>query len=269
MSAAALLDKSLAVVRRDLLTARRYRSVYPFQLLALAAEIAGLFYLARAVGAGFRPEGVPYFPFLVVGSGFLGLAVAGVQAFASSVQDAQVTGTFEILASGSTPAVVVVILNALSVLSGRLLMMAAYVAAGLVLAHAAVTWPGAAAFLLVLALSLLITVALGIIAAAAQIAFQKGSLVSWLVGTWMGVFSGVMFPIGVLPAPLQILALLFPLGPAIPAMRLALLAGAPLGQMTGPVLRLAAFGLVLLPASLGLFAWVLERARLRGTLSFY
>ena len=269
MSAAALLDKSMAVVRRDLLIALRYRSSFPFQVVALAAEIAGLFYLARAVGAGFRPEGVPYFPFLIVGSGFLGLAVAGVQAFASSVQEAQVTGTFEILAAGSTPAVVVVILNALSVLSGRLLMVSAYVTAGLVLAGAAIAWSGAGAFLLVLALSLLITVALGIMAAAAQIAFQKGSLVSWLVGTWMGVFSGVMFPIAVLPYPLQKLALLFPLGPAIPAMRLALLAGAPLGKMTESILRLAASCLVLLPASLWLFAWVMQRARLRGTLSFY
>ena len=269
MSAVSLLEKSLAVARRDLLTALRYRSSFPFQVVALAAEIAGLFYLAQAVGAGFRPEGVPYFPFLVVGSGFLGLAVAGVQAFASSVQEAQVTGMFEILASGSTPAVTVVILNALSVLSGRLLMMAAYVAAGLALARAAVGWSGAGAFLLLLALSLLITVALGIMAAAAQIAFQKGSLVSWLVGTWMGVFSGVMFPIAVLPHPLQKLALLFPLGPAIPAMRLALLSGAPLRQMSDAVLRLAVDCLFLLPASLGLFAWVMQRARLRGTLSFY
>ena len=269
MTVASLLDKTAAVLRRDLLTAVRYRSSYPFQILALAAEIAGLFYLARAVGEGFRPDGVPYFPFLIVGSGFLGLAVAGVQAFASSVQEAQVTGTFEVLATCSTPAIVVVVLNALSVLSGRLLMMAAYVAAGLMLVDIAVSPSGAAASLVVLVISLIITIALGIMAAAVQVAFQKGGVVSWLVGTWMGVFSGVMFPISVLPPPLQKLAMLFPLGPSIPAMRLALLSGAPWRDMISPILRLGGFCVVLLPASLLLFAWVLKRARLAGTLSFY
>ena len=56
-------DKMRAVLRRDLLTAIRYRSGFALTLAGAIVELAAFFYLSRAIGPGFRPDGVDYFPF--------------------------------------------------------------------------------------------------------------------------------------------------------------------------------------------------------------
>jgi hypothetical protein len=52
-------------------------------------------------------------------------------------------------------------------------------------------------------------------------------------------------------------------------MRLALLEGASFRTVSHELLILAAFAIVLVPASLLFFSWTLRRARIEGTLSFY
>lgn len=108
MRLAQLLDKTAAIVRRDLLTAVRYRTGFLITGAGAAAELAAFYYLSRAIGPGFRPEGVDYFPFLLVGTGFYTFLVMGINAFLVIVQEAQQTGTLEILMTTSTPAPVLV-----------------------------------------------------------------------------------------------------------------------------------------------------------------
>ena len=79
MSLPALLDKSAAILRRDLLTAVRYRNGFFLQSVAMEIEIAGAYYLARAVGPGFRPEGIDYYPYLLVGTGFVSFVMSGMR----------------------------------------------------------------------------------------------------------------------------------------------------------------------------------------------
>jgi len=67
----------------------------------------------------------------------------------------------------------------------------------------------------------------------------------------------------------QFLAHLVPLTYAIEGMRMALLQGRSVAEMAPTLATLAAFGVVLLPLSLGGLSLSLRRARRRGTLSFY
>jgi uncharacterized membrane protein len=50
-------------------------------------------------------------------------------------------------------------------------------------------------------------------------------------------------------------------------MRAALLGGAPVSQLLQPIEVLLAFALVLLPLSMLIFYWTLERTKTTGTLS--
>src|SRR5205807_8428931 len=86
-----LLDKMAAILRRDLLSALRYRNGFLLTAFASAAELASFYFLARAIGPGFRPEGVEYFPFLLVGTGFYTFLVMGIHSFVLIVQEAQQT----------------------------------------------------------------------------------------------------------------------------------------------------------------------------------
>ena len=263
-----LLDKLGAIVRRDLLTAVRYRTGFLLAAAGTLAEIVAFYYLARAIGPGFRPEGIDYFPFLLVGTGFYTFLAMGITAFLTTVQEAQQTGTLEVLMTTSTPAPVLVLLSAVSAFSGKTLGLVLYLAAGLVLFGAPREHPNLAGCAVILGLSLVVAVAIGILAAALQLAIQKGSAVVWMLGSvWF--LTGTMFPVSTLPASLRHLAALIPITHALDAMRLALLLGTPFSGLVREIGILAVFAVLLLPLGLFLFSYTLRKARREGTLSLY
>ena len=263
-----ILDKLAAILRRDLLTAVRHRSGFVLTLVGVLTELAAFYYLSLAIGPGFRPNGVAYFPFLLVGTGLYTFFVMSAQAFLKSVQEAQQTGTLEVLMSTSTPPAELVILSAVSAFAGSLMNLGLYFLAGIAIFRAAVH-ANFLSCLVVLILSLTIALAVGILAATFQVAMQKGSALIWLLGSGLWFLSGTMFPVQSLPRPLEVLARAVPFTYAIDAMRGALLEGRPVMALVPALAVLATFGLVLLPLALGGLSFSLRRARQFGTLSLY
>ena len=262
------LDKLHAILRRDLLTAIRHRSGFVVTMVGLLTELAAFYFLSRAIGPGFRPGGVEYFPFLMVGTGLYTFFVMSAQAFLSAMQEAQQTGTLEVLMTTSTAPAELIILSSISAFAGNLINLLVYFFAGVAFFQASVH----ANFLscaVVLFFSLAISLALGIAAATLQVAFQKGSALLWLLGSGVWFLSGTMFPIQNLPRPLELLARALPLTYAIDGMRQALLEGQSIIAMAPTLAALAAFGLVLPPLALAGLSLSLRRARQDGTLSFY
>ena len=269
MRIAGLLDKMVVMVRRDLLTAIRYRTGFLITAAGAAAELAAFYYLSRAIGPGFRPEGVDYFPFVLVGTGFYTFLVMGVNAFLVIVQEAQQTGTLEVLMTTSTPAPVLVFLSTISAFAGNTVQLVFYLGAGLLLFGAPPQNPNLPGGVVIFVLSLVIAVALGILAAALQLAIQKGSALVWLLGSGIWFMTGTLFPVAALPKPLQVAAELIPITHSLAGMRLALLQGANFAVLAPEIGILSVFSLMLLPFSLLVFSYTLRRARLQGTLSFY
>lgn len=265
----ALADKLLVTLRRDLLSALRYRRASWAYSLGMLAELAAFFYLARAIGPQFRPDGVDYFPFLLVGTGFYTFFVAGIASFINSVHDAQVTGTMEVLMTTATPEPVIVGLGAFSAFAAKAGHMLLYLAAGLVIFGVPLHQPNVLGAVLVFVLSLMVAVAAGIAAAALQVALQKGSGVVWLISSFAWLLTGTTFPVSALPAPLQYVARLVPITHSLDGLRLALLRGAGWAELSTPLAVLALWAALLLPLSLFLFSRALRYARLEGTLSFY
>ena len=263
-----LLDKTAAIVRRDLLTAVRYRTGFLVTVAGATAELAAFYYLARAVGPSFRPDGVEYFPFLLVGTGLYTFLVMGANAFLSIVQEAQQTGTLEILVTTSTPAPVLVFLSTISAFAGNTIQLLLYVGAGLLLSGSRPSANLAACFV-IFVFSLIMAAAIGILAAALQLAIQKGSAVIWLLGSGVWFMTGTLFPVATLPEPLRTAARWIPITHCLDAMRMALLQGASWAALGTEITVLALFSAILLPLSLVVFSYTLRRARLQGTLSFY
>ncbi len=262
------LDKLLAILRRDLLTAIRHRSGFLVTLVGVFTELAAFYYLSRAIGPGFRPDGVAYFPFLLVGTGLYTFFVMSAQAFLNVVQEAQQTGTLEVLMTTSTSPAELIILSSVSAFAGSLTNLLVYVFAGVAVFRAAVH-ANLFSCLVVLVLSMALALALGIFAATFQIAFQKGSALVWFLGSGLWFLSGTMFPVESLPQPLAILASALPLRYAIDGMRGALLDGQSTLALAPTLGALAIFVAVLLPLALGALSVSLRRARQYGTLSFY
>lgn len=262
-----IFDKAAAVVKKDLLTALRYRNGLLLNAFAPVAQLVMFYYLARAVGPQFRPEGMPYFLFLLVGTGFYTFLLTGMHSFFRSIQESQQSGTLEVLMTTATPAPLLLSLSVISAFAGGVIQLVLYVGGGLFLfrppLHANI-----ASCLVVFVLSVLIAVSVGIIAAGLQIAIHKGSAALWLLGSTAWVISGTLFPVGALPRPIEIVAQLLPMTHSLAGMRLAVMSDAS-PALIREIEMLVAFSVVLVPASIGFFSWTLRRARQFGTLSFY
>jgi len=269
MSMLGLADKLEAVLRRDLLTAARYRTGFLLSGGAALAELAAFYFLARAIGPGFRPEGLDYFPFLLVGTGFYTFMLMGINAFLNIVQQAQQTGTLEVLVTTSTPAPVLVLLSAVSAFAGNALQLVFYVGAGFLMSGVAIERANLLGCLAIFVLSVLVAVAIGMFAAILQLAMQKGSAVVWLMGSGAWFMTGTLFPVALLPSFLRNIAQWIPITHCLDAMRLALLEGQAFAGLEREIVILALFSGLLLPLSAWLFSLALRHARLRGTLSFY
>jgi ABC-2 type transport system permease protein len=269
MNLLGLLDKTIAILRRDLISALRYRNGFLLTGFAAAAELAAFYFLARAIGPGFRPEGVEYFPFLLVGTGLYTFLVMGIHSFLQVVQDAQQTGTLEVLMTTSTPSPMLLFLSAMSAFAGHIVQLVIYIGGGLLLYRMPLANANLLGCALVFLLSLAIAAALGIFAAALQLAIQKGSALLWLFGSGTWFLTGTLFPIETLPKPLHVLAEIIPVTHSLNGMRLALLQGGNSAALRGEIMYLAIFALLLLPVSLMVFSHTLRQARLNGTLSFY
>lgn len=263
-----ILDKAAAVLKKDVLTALRYRNGFVIGTVGAAAQLATFYYLARAVGPQFHPEGMPYFLFLLVGTGFCSFLITGMHSFLQTIQEAQQNGTLEVLMTTSTRPAVLLSLSAISAFAGGLVQLLLYVSAGMLLfspaAHVSLLGCGS-----VFIFSVLIAVAIGIFAAGLQISIHKGSAALWLLGSSAWLMAGTLFPVGALPRPVRLLSSLLPLTHSLTGMRLALLQTSSAAGLLREMEILAAFSAFLLPLSLVFFSWTVRRARQLGTLCFY
>jgi ABC-2 type transport system permease protein len=262
------LDKLRAILWRDLLTAIRHRSGFVMTLVGVFTELAAFYFLSHAIGPGFRPGGLEYFPFLLVGTGLYTFFLMSAHAFLSSVQEAQQTGTLEVLLTTSTAPAELIILSSISSFAGNLLNLLIYIFAGAAVFRVSIR-ANLLSCLTVLIFSLLIALALGIVAATLQVAFQKGAALLWLLSSGLWFLSGTMFPVESLPRVLVWVARALPLTYAIDGMRKALLGGQSVVQLAPNLAILAGFALVSLPLALGGLSLALRRARQNGTLSLY
>ena len=264
-----VFEKLGLILLRDLRTGVRYHGGFWMEAFGTLAELASFFFLARAIGGSYRPQGMDYYSFLLVGTSIFGFLITGVNLFVSTVRQAQMTGTMEVLMTTATPGWVIIVLTAVSSFTARLLPTVLYIAAGMFLFRAPVESVNLAPAIMVFLLSVLVALAVGMFAAAIQVALQRGGGITVLSGAVAWFLCGTMFPVSALPATLQLFSRAIPFTYSIHGLRAALVTGGSFAEVSTDALVLAAFALVLLPAGVGVFALALRRARLQGTLSFY
>jgi hypothetical protein len=165
-------NKAPAVLKKDVLTALRYRNGFVLGGLGMAAQLATFYYLSRAVCEQFRPDWMPYFLFLLVETGFFSFLITGMHSFLRTIQESQQSGTLEVLMTTSTHPAVLLSLSAVSAFARGLAQLVLYVGAGILLFSPAVHMKllGCAA---VVILSVLISIAIGIFAVNSAIAMDE------------------------------------------------------------------------------------------------
>ena len=271
MSFAGNLRKLMAFFHRDFAIARGYRGALVLETFEALFGVATYYYLSLFVQSpeltNALPAGSNYFAFALVGFAFFDYLNVSIDAFDTSLNEAMQNRTLEALLVTQTPLPLILAGSAIYPFVTLALRTCVYLAWAALLfgfAPRSANWPGAAAVLLA---SVLAFSGLGVLSASYQILFKRGNPAKWIVLGVSGLLGGMMYPISVLPRPLQLVAHLIPVTYSLEGMRAALLDGAGWNRIGPSILALLAFAAILLPLSFSVFAWALNRTRVTGTLT--
>jgi len=261
-----------AFFRRGALEALSYRAASLLYAAGMALSMLSFYFLSRFVGVGRHPAldnyGGDYLAFGLVGVVGLDFLHTAVGACARRVRESQVTGTFEPMLATPTPETWVILCLPLYEYASALGRACLWLGTGALLFGARFR-PDAPGALVALVLSALAFGSLGLLSAAATMWLRRTDPISALFGALSLVFSGVFYPISVLPAWAAPVSALLPTTHALEAMRAALLLGAGPADLFGPLSRLALFTILAGPVALLAFSAALRRARIDGSLGQY
>ena len=266
-----ILRDLLLFFQRDVRIASTYRGPFVLELFEALFGAAMFYYVAMFVDSPqlrqALPEGTSYFAYSLVGFVFFDYLHAAVDSFDRSLEEARDSGTLEPLLVTQVPLPVVLVGSTIYPFALTTLRVAVYLGWGSMLFGFPLRSANWISVLVVLIATLLSFSGLGIFSSAFLLLFKRGNPSKWLFVGVSSVVGGMLFPVSILPAWLQVVAHLNPVTYALDAMRSALLDGASLGAIAKPLMILLLFALLLLPTSMLAFSWALQRTKINGTLS--
>ncbi len=264
--------KAWAFIKRDFQSESSYKINYLLRVASSLLWIVLFYFLSKIVDsseASLVKYGGNYFSFVLIGLAFSRYFQLALGTFSGSIQRAQATGCLEAMLSTQTAPQACVLFSSLYALIESLVQLAIVLGAGVIFFDVDFTQTNIPAALMVFALALLTFVSLGIVSAAGIVVLKKGDPVGWVLTSASMILGGAYFPIEVMPGWLQALAKVIPATYALDALRLTMLRGYGLRDVSTQVLVLGGMVLVLLPVSLKLFDAAVNRAKKDGTLAQY
>jgi ABC-2 type transport system permease protein len=266
------MREAMALIRVRWLTIVSYRTQTLMSFAGLLVSVVPVYFISRALqpmmAASIQNEGQQYFAFVVVGL----MAFAFINTATGALH-----GTFSAdVSSGALEAMLATPVSMPALLAGMLgqaftwtALRATMLLGGAALFGAQVLWSKAVLAAAVLALLILTYIPLGIVAAALVVAFRTtGPFPTAVVGVSM-VLGGVYYPTSAIPSWLGFASKLVPMTYGLRALRRVFIDGAPLGAVSGDLVVLCGFAVVLFAASFAFFSWAVAHSRHAGTLAQY
>ncbi|MCA9920006.1 MAG: ABC transporter permease [Anaerolineales bacterium] len=262
--------KLFALIAHNFRLAWAYKLNFVTRYLGVIISVLLFFFLDQLLqrsGSG-QVEGGTYFTFLIIGGAFSKFLELSSHAFSANLREEMLQGTIEPLLVTATP-VTLALLGPSSwmLLEGGLLVflqLGVGTAVGADFSNA--NW-GTAVLVLLVSLSSLISY--GIFSAAFVIVFKRGDPMNWFINSVAYVFSGVFFPVELLPGWLRIISYALPFTYALRALRGALMRGETVAEVGGDLLALGGFTAVLVPLSYLALRYAIQYLKQTGELSHY
>lgn len=258
-----------SLARRDFEINRSYRTAFVLDLFWGAIDVLFYYYVSRIVGVspetdlGAAPS---YFAFALAGMAISVVILSATTTISGRIREEQLTGTLEFICANPVRSSEVALGTAAYPFMYASVRVGVYLVVGVAflgLSAGDVNWAGVAVIVPLSAFSML---GIGVLAGAATVVFKRGGSVVTVAVFGMTFISGALFPIELLPAWLQPLGQAMPTAAALDGLREALYGG---GGVWSAALILTAWGIVLLPLSLWLFAAAVDKARVQGALAQY
>lgn len=261
-----------ALMRAAFLSAASYRLQFLLSIVALLASVVPIYFVAGAlqpvVAESIRAEGSDYFSFLMVGIGATYLISAAVSSLPGAIGGSLASGTFEALLAtrASLPSLIAGLVGYPLLLSGFRAFLLLVVGA---LVGVDIAWSRLPLVLPIALLLIAAYVAFGLVAAALILAYRTAGPLVTAVTTGSLLLGGVYYSTSVIPSWIQTLSSVVPLTYALRATRVLLLGDPTSVPVGADLLRLGLLTAAAMAGGAVAFGWALRYARRAGTLSQY
>lgn len=267
------LRRVWAFLVRDYYVETSYRLSFFFTIGGVVVRALVFFFLSEFIeattGGLLGDYGGDYFSFVIIGIALGGYFSTGLSSFANALRQSQTTGTLEAMILTPTPVSWLIIGSASWSYVYTTFRVLVYLIVGALFLGLDLSRANYFAAFVILVLSVISFASLGILAASLIMVIKRGNPITAVFGNVSNLIGGVFYPVAILPTWLQLIAYLLPITYALRAMRGALLMGATWEELAYDILALGVFCIILLPLSLFLFRYAVDRARSEGTLAHY
>jgi ABC-2 type transport system permease protein len=264
------MAEALAFIHRDMLIARRYPSTLFMPFFSAIVSVATFAYMSRLVSHSALEQGgrtVPYLTYVVINLAFMLLLSTALNSLSTNIRRDQLTGTLQAMFATGARNSTIALGSMLWPLAFGILQAMFYFVVGVAFGMR-VHGSNLPMLILFAVLGTAYMGMLGVMAAAVVIQFKQSPPSSLLVGSGAALLAGVLFPVKLLPLPLQIISWLLPMTHALNGFRGAVL-GLPAQAVWPDALWLALATAVLTPIALLWFTRAVEVAKFDGTLASY
>ncbi len=255
---------------RDARIELSYRLAFVLNFSGVIFSVLSFYFISKLINSGgnFNDYDTDYFTWILPGIALSNYFTLGLGGFASSLREAQTTGTLEAMIMTPTPLSTIITGSALWNYFFTTIRVLFYLLLGMLLGA---RFPNASigTALLVLLLSVIAFASIGIISASLIMVIKRGNPITAFLGNIAILVSGVWYPVETLPTWVQPFGLFLPLRYAADGMRGALLEGKTLTQLPFELGGILLFCVVLVPVSLWIFRYAVTIARQDGTLTHY
>jgi len=261
-----------AIFLRDARLALSYRMSFWMQWVGIAVSVTGFWFISQLVPPshkfGFMGHKGSYFEYVVVGLAFVNYQSTALQSFQRSIRGDQMLGTLEAILATPTSLSLIILSSGVWAFFLTTLQVTCYIVLATVFFGLDLDYVNVFSVLCFLILTIACMSPLGVLSAATVMTFKQTGPTNFVMGGGAQLLGGVLFPVSLLPLPLQFISRALPLTHALNGIRGAV-HGATMGQLSHDAIWLSVATMILLPFSLLVFQRAVDRAKMDGTLGHY
>ncbi|QTA38010.1 ABC transporter permease [Thermosipho ferrireducens] len=265
--------KLFSFIKRDIIIWFSYRTQFILGFLSGFVGIIQFGLIGKFIAGGnyfplIEKYGGDILAYFITGSVFMSYTNLALSTFKTSIQREQNMGTLEYFLLSETPFWQLFIFNFLS----KFL----FTTINIIIMFFALVWffsveinPNIFSALLVLIVVMLPLSGIGLLSAAMILITKRGDPIGWIYFTLSGLFSGIYYPIEIMPFPLRGVSYLLPTTYGMDLLRKTLLKGYDIIKIKEGLLIILTMGLIIAPLGIWLFNTNFNKARKDGTLTWY
>lgn len=257
---------------KDFLIESSYGFNVIMQTIGILFSVVTFYFLSKIIDLNHTPELAKYkeyFPYVIIGIALSNYLSVSTRSFSQRIRESQLTGTLEsILICGIKPGEFLILSTLYDFLFSTIRIFV-YLAIAFFFSSSKFFLNQLHYSLMVLTLSIIAFSSMGVLSAGFVLMFKRGDPVAIIYSALSYLFSGVYFPISLLPEPLRLFSKILPMTHALEGLRKTLLIEIDVTDILPQCISLTIFSLILWPISILIFSIAIKRAKGDGSLSHF